>query len=113
MRILMRAAILLLGAAVAAQLLGCAHSQNSSLAKGDTDPLAGDRVGYYEISHEGVIYVVGSIQSRDKLRNDQIPRTTSGGFSSQGQAVLFETNNAGLAERLMGEYDRRHGLSSR
>ena len=104
---------MLLGVALAAQLFGCVRSQDSSLSRTDTDPLRGDQIGYYEISSQGVVYVLGTIQSRDKLRNGQVPPTTSGGFSSQGQAVLFETNNAGLAERLMGEYDRRHGLSSR
>jgi len=102
----------LLGALMAAQLGGCAHSNEPALSPKDTDPLRGDRVGYYEINHEGTVYVLGSIQSADKLRAGQIPPTTSGGFSSQGQAVLFETNDAGLADRLKGEYARRHGLSS-
>ena len=75
--------------------------------------MPGDSIGYYEIPYQGTVYVLGSIQSRDKLRNGQIPPTAAGGFSLQGQAVLFEMNNAGLSERLMGEYDRRHGLSSR
>jgi hypothetical protein len=111
MRILNRAAILLFAVATAAQLGGCVRSSDSSISNKNADPLRGDSIGYYEITHEGTVYVLGSIQSRDKLRNGQIPPTTAGGFSSQGQAVLFETNNAGLSERLMGEYDRRHGLS--
>jgi len=110
---LIRAAILLCGVAMAAQLGGCVRSGESSASSRNADPLRGDGIGYYEISHEGTVYVLGSIQSRDKLRNGQIPPTTAGGFSSQGQAVLFETSNPGLSERLMGEYDRRHGLSSR
>ncbi|HEV8291521.1 MAG TPA: hypothetical protein VGP94_06340 [Tepidisphaeraceae bacterium] len=113
MRILIRAAIVLLGVALAAQAGGCVRSNEPSISSKDADPLRGDSVGYYEVPHEGVIYVVGSIQARDRVRNDQLPPTTSGGFSSQGQTVLFETNNTGLAERLMAEYDRRHGLSSR
>ena len=113
MRILNRAAILLFAAAMTAQLGGCVHSNDISASTKETAPLRGDSVGYYEIPYQGTVYVLGSIQSRDKLRNGQIPPTTAGGFSSQGQAVLFETNNVGLSQRLMGEYDRRHGLSSR
>jgi hypothetical protein len=112
MRILIRAAVVLLGVAMAAQLAGCTRSsESSSVSAKDSDPLRGDQLGYYELLHEGTVYVVGSIQSFDKLRNGQIPQTTSGGFSSRGQAVLFETDNAGLSNRLKGEYARRHGLS--
>jgi len=99
MRILNRAAILLFGVAMAAQLGGCVRSSESSVSNKQTDPLRGDSLGYYEIPYQGTVYVLGSIQSRDKLRNGQVPKTTSGGFSSQGQAVLFETNNAGLSSR--------------
>ena len=105
--------MVLLCVAVATQVNGCTRSGESSLADKETDPLRGDSVGYYEIPHEGVIYVVGSIQSRDKIRAGQIPETTSGGFSAQGQTVLFEMDKAGLTERLKAEYARRHGLSSR
>jgi hypothetical protein len=109
-----RAAIVLLCVVVAAQVGGCMRSSDSSsVSSKDADPMHGDSLGYYEVQHEGTIYVVGSIQSRDKIRNDKLPATTSGGFSSQGQAVLFETDEAGLSQRLMAEYDRRHGLSSR
>ena len=115
MQIGIRAAIVLLCVVTAAQLLGCTHSgeQSSSLSGKDTDPLRGDSLGYYEVQHEGTIYVVGSVQSRDKVREDKLPTTASGGFSSQGQMVLFESGPAGLSERLMAEYGRRHGLSGR
>jgi len=106
----MRAAIVLFCLAMAAQLVGCTHSGDSS-PSASTDPRHGDLIGYYEVSHEGTIYVLGSIQSRDALRAGKIPPTMRSGFSSQGQAVLFETGNAGLAERLMAEYERRHRLS--
>ena len=111
MRILTRAAIVLFCVAMAAQMIGCTHSSDSSLSNTKTDPRHGDLIGYYEVPHEGTIYVLGSIQSRDALRAGKIPPTMRSGFSSQGQAVLFETDNAGLAERLMAEYDRRHRLS--
>ena len=107
----MRAAIVLFCLAMAAQLPGCTHSGDSSPSPASTDPRHGDLIGYYEVPHEGTIYVLGSIQSRDALRAGKIPPTMRSGFSSQGQAVLFETDNAGLAERLMAEYDRRHRLS--
>ena len=113
MRILIRAAAVLLSVAMAAQLGGCTRSGESSISAKDSVPLRGDQLGYYEIPYQGTVYVLGTIQSRDKLKNGQAPPTTSGGFSSQGQAVLFETDNAGLADRLKGEYARRHGLSSR
>jgi hypothetical protein len=111
MRKLIRAAIVLLGVVTAAQVLGCARPSDSSVSSKDSDPLRGDRIGYYEVSHEGDIYVVGSIQSRDKVRSGQVPTTTSRGLNLQGQAVLFETDNAGLSDRLKAEYSRRHGLS--
>ena len=105
---------MLLCVVTATQLLGCTHSSESSSASSkDTDPLRGDSLGYYEIQHEGTIYVLGSIQSRDNVRADKPPATTASGFSSQGQPVLFETGPAGLSERLMSEYHRRHGLSGR
>ena len=109
MRIVTHAAIMLLCVVTAAQLFGCTRSgESSSLSSKDTDPLRGDSLGYYVVQHEGTIYVVGSIQSRDKLREDKLPATTLGGFSSQGQTVLVETGPAGLSERLMAEYNRRH-----
>ena len=106
---------MLLCVVTAAQLVvGCTHSSESSeLSSKDTDPLRGDSLGYYEVPHEGVIYVVASVQARDNVRADKVPTTTSSGFSSQGQPVLFETGPAGLTERLMAEYSRRHGLSGR
>ena len=115
MQTIFRAAIVLLSVVTAAQLIGCTRSseQSSSLSSKDTDPLRGDSLGYYEVPHEGTIYVVGSVQSRDKVRDDKLPATTAGGYSSQGQAVLFETGPAGLSERLMAEYERRHRLSGR
>lgn len=100
---------MLLCVALAAAAGGCMHSESSSDVR--TDPKRGDQLGYYEVSHEGTIYVLGSIQSRDALRAEKIPPTMRSGFSSQGQAVLFETGPAGLSERLMAEYDRRHRLS--
>jgi hypothetical protein len=109
---LIRAAVVLFCVAMAMQGIGCTRSGEPSLSEKETDPLRGDSVGYYEVPHEGIIYVVGSIQSRDKVRSEQLPPTTSGGFSSQGQPVLFETGSAGLTERLKAEYRRRHGLSS-
>jgi hypothetical protein len=105
---MIRAAIVLLCVVAAAQVGGCMRSSESSSSSKDADPLHGDSLGYYEVQHEGTIYVVGSIQSRDKIRNDKLPTTTSGRFSSQGERVLFETGPAGLSERLMAEYDRRH-----
>ncbi|HEV8607275.1 MAG TPA: hypothetical protein VGQ99_18190 [Tepidisphaeraceae bacterium] len=112
MRIQHLLAILLFALALAAHLTGCTRSHDS-LSDTDTDPLHGDRIGYYEVPYQGVVYVLGSIQSLDKLRDGKPPQTTAGGFSSQGQSVLFETNNAGITQRLMAEYEKRHGLSSR
>jgi len=114
MRALIRAAIVLLSVVTAMQLLGCTHSgDSSSVSSKDTDPLYGDSLGYYEIQHEGTIYVLGSIQSRNNVRADKPPATTTSGFSSRGQPVLFETGPAGLSDRLKSEYHRRHGLSGR
>jgi len=113
MKSFIRSAIVLLCVVTAAQLFGCTRSsESSSLSSKDTDPLRGDSLGYYEIPHEGTIYVVGSVQSRDLVREDKVPETTLGGFSSQGQTVLVETGPAGLSERLKAEYNRRH-VSSR
>lgn len=114
MQTAIRTALVLLCVVAAAQLLGCTRSgESSSISSKDTDPLRGDSLGYYEIQHEGTIYVVGSVQSRDQVRAGKVPTTTASGFSSQGQPVLFETGPAGLSERLMSEYSRRHGLSGR
>ncbi len=114
MQSFIRTTIVLLCVVTTAQLIGCTRSSESSnLSSKDTDPLRGDSLGYYEVPHEGVLYVVGSVQARDNVRADKVPPTTSSGFSSQGQSVLFETGDAGLSDRLMAEYSRRHGLSGR
>jgi|SRR5882672_113543 len=111
MRLQFQMAAVLLCVALAVCVSGCVRSHDSSLADSATDPKRGDLNGYYEQNYEGAVYVLGSIQSLDKLRDGKPPKTTAGGFSSQGQAVLFETDNAGLTERLMAEYEKRHGLS--
>src|SRR5258705_6383936 len=113
MRIQLQMAGVLLCVALAACAGGCMRSHDTSLSDSATDPKRGDLNGYYEQNHEGAVYVVGSIQSLDKLRDGKPPKTTAGGFSSLGQTVLFETDNTGLTERLMAEYEKRHGLSSR
>jgi len=107
----MRLAALSLGLMLA--LSGCMRkTDDASFKDSETNPRRGDPVGYYEINREGAVYVVGSIQSRDKVRAGKPPPTMSAGSSSQGQAVLFETDSAGLEHRLMAEYEKRHGLTS-
>jgi hypothetical protein len=104
---------LLLALAATAHLAGCMRKASEpALDRSETDPRLGDPLGYYEQQREGIIYVVGSIQSLDKVRAGKPPPTVSAGFSRAGQAVFFETNNAGLTQRLMAEYERRHGLTS-
>jgi hypothetical protein len=102
-----------------AGLVGCVRHET------DRELLGGDSIGYYEWPDRdrGVVYVVGSLSSYEKIKAGQTSATTRSApmlqfagerrFSSGGQAVLFETNGSGLANRLMAEYDRRHGLSSR
>src|SRR5687768_8325078 len=104
----MRVAALSLGLLLAvgglAQISGCMRTANDPdeprLTDKDTDPRRGDPLGYYEEKRGGVIYVLGSIGSRDQLRAGKAPPTTPAGFSSGGQAVFFETDNAGLQHRL-------------
>jgi hypothetical protein len=98
----------------ATALTGCMRTSNESgLSDADTDPRRGDPVAYYEAKHEGKLYILGSIRSLDNLRAGKPPATTAAGFSSGGQAVLFETDSAGLQYRLRAEYEKRHGLSTR
>src|SRR5438067_12080300 len=111
MQIRFEMAIVLLFVALAVCVGGCMHSHDSSLSDSASDPKRGDVNGYYEQNYEGAVYVVGSIQSLDKLRAGKPPQTIPGGFSSQGLSVLVETNNSGLSERLMAEYEKRHGLA--
>jgi hypothetical protein len=112
MRIRFPIGVVLLCVALAACADGCRRSQDGSLSDPALDPKRGDANGYYEQRYEGSIYVLGSIQSLDKLRNGKPPKATGGGFSSQGQSVLFETEGgAGVTERLIAEYEKRHGLS--
>lgn len=86
---------------------GCASRSSDA----DTDPLHGDLLGYYEYRDNEAVYVLGSIGSWDAARAGKPPTTTASGFSAQGQRVLFETDNAGMTQRLMAEYDKRHGVS--
>jgi hypothetical protein len=86
---------------------GCASRSSDP----DTDPLRGDLLGYYEYRDQGAVYVLGSIGSLDAARAGKPPATTAAGFSAQGQHVLFETDKAGMTQRLMAEYDRRHGAT--
>jgi hypothetical protein len=98
----------------AAALIGCTRNSNEpQLTQADTDPRRGDPLGYYEVKRESIVYVVGSIRSVDAVRAGKPPQTTPAGFSSGGQVVLFETDNAGLQYRLRAEYEKRHGLSTR
>src|SRR5687768_3809559 len=115
-----RIALLSLGLLLAvgglAQISGCMRTSSepgeTRLSDRDTDPRRGDPLGYYEEKRGGVIYVLGSIRAVDQLRAGKAPPTTPAGFSSGGQAVFFETDDAGLQHRLRAEYEKRHGLSS-
>lgn len=82
---------------------GCAQDEKGlSHSPGD---------GYYEIREPNAIYVVGSLESADKIRaGESLDRVVSS-FSAKGQPLIFEANDRGLEYRLKAEYDRRHGLS--
>src|ERR1044071_7723956 len=70
-----------------------------------------DANGYYEVNYQGKIYVVSDILTAEAIRGGKAPAVTSGGFGATGQPVFFEAGNDGRTQRLMAEYDRRHGLS--
>ena len=69
------------------------------------------RPAYYEVKHEGAIYILGNMASFDRARNGQMPARTVRRNSRGGVPLYFEANDSGMQERLMAEYDRRHGLS--
>jgi hypothetical protein len=90
-------------ATIASSVLGCA---------GGSSPRDGeDRLGYYEVQHEQGIYVLGSMASAEKAKAGTLPAKAIRRLSSQGVPVYFEADGAGLENQLMGQYNRRHGLS--
>jgi len=75
------------------------------LRQGQHRSTAADRVGYYEISHEGVIYVVGSISIRDKTEKRPDSATLRADSARRDRPFyLRRTSRAGRTSD--GEYDR-------
>ena len=69
--------------------------------------------GYYEATQEGTLYVVGSLKTVDAIRAGKPPKNVITSRSPKGQPIVFENNHTGLGQRLMAEFDRRHGMRSR
>lgn len=82
---------------------GCVHHDQQELSEADYP------TGYYEIRREGTVYVLGSMQSVDKVEAGKPPTNVIPSHSRRGEPLVFEDNGRGLASRLMAEYDRRHG----
>jgi len=66
---------------------------------------------YYEFRQGEVLYVLGSVDSLHRLREEgKPPERTVAAWGAGGRRLQFEATAPGLADRLMAEYDRRHGL---
>ena len=66
-------------------------------------------LGYYEVDHKGITYVVGSDASVMDVRAGKVPKETVGRFSAGGKRVLIDASDPSTRARLVHEYDRRHG----
>ena|SRR5687768_3096715 len=114
-------AAVVLGAAVATA--GCDHSEyyaNSAARQRDKKTaearLAGERsvakASYYEVEHDGRIYVVGSAEAAEKIKAGQHPSATVTkiGYGPKGETVVFEggKDHDVLEGKLIAEYDARH-----
>jgi hypothetical protein len=93
--------LLLLGAAA-----GCGN-------RADPEVDESQLTGYYEATQGGTLYVVGSLKTVDAIRAGKPPKNVITSRSPKGQPILFENNDTGLGQRLMGEFDRRHGMRNR
>jgi hypothetical protein len=72
------------------------------------------RPAYYEVKHEGSVYVLGNLASYERARDEgKFPARTVKRNSAQGTPVYVEADDYGTEHRLMAEYNRRHGLSQR
>ena len=108
--------ILSLSAAVylSAAVLGCAENRDPRLV-GDDRPSTNPTFipGYFELTRHGTIYVMGSTESFENVRQGNLPPRTIRRFSSRGVPVIIEANDSGLEYRLLNEFEKRHGLSSK
>ena len=70
------------------------------------------RPAYYEVKHEGAVYVLGNLASYERARDEgNFPARTVKRNSAGGTPVYVEADDYGMEHRLMAEYSRRHGLS--
>ena len=70
------------------------------------------RPAYYEVKHEGAVYVLGNLASYERARDEgKFPARTVKRNSAAGTPVYVEVDDYGMEHRLMAEYSRRHGLS--
>jgi hypothetical protein len=92
----------------AATPMGCARHEQGIADDPATDPKRGDVNGYYEESYQGAVYVLGTMESVQKLRSGQPVTTVRGGYAKQGIPVYFETDSRSLDLRLRAEYERRY-----
>jgi hypothetical protein len=70
------------------------------------------RPAYYEVKHEGAVYVLGNLASYERARDEgKFPARTVRRNSAAGTPVYIEADEYGMEHRLLSDYNRRHGVS--
>lgn len=100
-------------------LAGCASERTevASVADGGREPAVLESTTapsgeYFEVEHDGRVYVVGSAKSLADFRATHHLAYTQTllGYGTKGMTVVFEIDpkNEALQQRLRGEFDARH-----
>ena len=96
--------------ALAVFLPSCTRAPNSADPARRGHPAS--RPAYYEVKHEGAVYVLGNLASYERARDEgKFPARTIKRNSAGGTPVYIEADDHGMEHRLLADYNRRHGLS--
>lgn len=98
-------------AILAACLLpSCTRSPDTGARDSRIHPAS--RPAYFEVKHEGAVYVLGNLASYERARDHgQFPARTVRRNSAGGTPVYFQADEYGMQHRLMADYNRRRGLA--
>lgn len=105
-----------------ALISGCTQNESGRVAPADNKaqpapsvqaPVAAPKsasTGYFELSRDGKTYVFGDMATMKAVVEGETPANldTKEGYSPKGNTVIFQTDSAGLEQRLMAEYNKTH-----
>jgi hypothetical protein len=109
-RAMLRHTLLALALIATCTLPSCTRPPNSADPAHRGHPAS--RPAYYEVKHEGAVYVLGNLASYERARDEgKFPARTIKRNSAGGTPVYIEADDYGMEHRLLADYNRRHGLS--